>query len=351
MAGENGCSRVGLACEWMEPDSAPPDVQDACAICLETLCDPTRLCCGHVFCRICAYRALQLGGSCPMCRDTATARPTLPADLLLDTETEQRLASRYSTAEMQARKAAMAATLPSPTGHGAEVVEEIPRGWIRKVSREGIPYYFNPHTRRTQYSPPSSSPPPSRGAQLDTGTVRHVVRVRVCGVAVRSPCSCCRGITPFGQCALCFFTLAIAIFIAIVGVRGGCGWHGYPCVLAQCGTTATTGGLNGDDGSSSVCACDSGWVGETCLFSRRSVRERALSAYAVVAAHVAQLTSPCGWLVNTRRAQITGSRMPKAIAGMRALQFTVAASLLPRHRLPGPSSRCDKDIADVVYFN
>ena len=140
--------QIMLPASWHEPDSAPPDVQDACAICLETLCDPTRLCCGHVFCRICAYRALRLGGSCPMCRDTATARPTLPADLLLDTETEQRLASRYSTAEMQARKAAMAATLPSPTGHGAEVVEEIPRGWIRKVSREGIPYYFNPHTRQ-----------------------------------------------------------------------------------------------------------------------------------------------------------------------------------------------------------
>jgi hypothetical protein len=49
-----------------------------CAICLDLLCEPEKLVCGHQFCRVCIQGLLVLGGHislfCPVCRHAIAPR-------------------------------------------------------------------------------------------------------------------------------------------------------------------------------------------------------------------------------------------------------------------------------------
>merc|ERR1711924_256334 len=47
----------------------------SCPICIETLCEPLRTECGHVFCRVCIYQSTVIspdGRCCPLCREKIT---------------------------------------------------------------------------------------------------------------------------------------------------------------------------------------------------------------------------------------------------------------------------------------
>ena len=69
---------VPVAVSGISTDTAPPpakyDEPTVCAICLESICWPHRLACGHAFHATCLQKwgtlqdAMRRPGSCPMCR-------------------------------------------------------------------------------------------------------------------------------------------------------------------------------------------------------------------------------------------------------------------------------------------
>jgi hypothetical protein len=251
LAAAYGCgsaiSRVPTGAEqrWegVEPVEPPPEVEDACAICLDQLCDPTMLACGHVFCRSCAFQALAhaarhrtlsddgprdgASGHCPVCRRAVLVRVTGPEDLPLSEADTQRLERRYSRAQLAERRqqcrealeswAAVTASGPArttPETAGSSVIGRSPRravaaaaaaqepvplppGWRRLVDFSShCVYYYNPATRRTQYQPPSALRVPA-GAQQHAPVLPRAVpaattvvaTVRICGRRVAPPVS------------------------------------------------------------------------------------------------------------------------------------------------------------------